>query len=71
MNAAVEADDSKVDFENSIKEGFSGLLNLIQRIIEYGQKQKEIDNDLDDRQLAIYILCFFGRIFSNKPIVSR
>ncbi|MGG1629558.1 TetR/AcrR family transcriptional regulator [Rossellomorea sp. NRS-1567] len=76
MNAAIEADDSKVDFEDSIKDGFSGLLNLIQKIIEYGQKQKEIDNDLDNQQVAIFILSSLegslalSRLFQDKSYLE-
>ncbi|MFC7782888.1 TetR/AcrR family transcriptional regulator [Rossellomorea sp. GCM10028870] len=76
MNAAIEADDSKVDFEDSIKEGFAGLLKLIQSIIEYGKKHEEIDNRLDDKQLAIFILSSLegslalSRLFQDKSYLD-
>jgi TetR/AcrR family transcriptional regulator, transcriptional repressor for nem operon len=72
MNAAIEADDSKIDFEDSIKEGFSGLIKLIEGIIQKGKKQNEINNELDATQTAISILSSIegalalSRLFQDK-----
>lgn len=56
MNAAIEADDSKIDFEDSIKEGFTELIKLIKGIIQNGKNQNEIKKDLNADQMAIFIL---------------
>lgn len=56
MNAAIEADDSKIDFEDSIKEGFNGLIKLIMGIIQHGKNQNEIGKDLDSEEMTVFIL---------------
>ncbi|QIZ06596.1 TetR/AcrR family transcriptional regulator [Priestia megaterium] len=56
MNAAIEADDSKVEFEDLIKEGFTGLIKLIKGIIQHGKNQNEINNAVDADQMAVFIL---------------
>ena len=56
MNAAIEADDSKVEFEDLIKEGFTGLIKLIKGIIQHGKNQNEINNAVDADQMAVIIL---------------
>jgi TetR/AcrR family transcriptional repressor of nem operon len=56
MNAAIEADDSKVEFEDLIKEGFTGLIKLIKGIIQHGKNQNEINNAVDAEQMAVFIL---------------
>jgi TetR/AcrR family transcriptional regulator, transcriptional repressor for nem operon len=56
MNAAIEADDSNILIEDSIKEGFTGLLNIIKDIIEFGKSQNEIDKYIDSEQMAVLIL---------------
>jgi len=72
MNAAIEADDSKVDFEDSIKEGFTGLIKLIKGIIQYGKNQNEINKEVDTEQMAVIILSSIegalalSRLFQDK-----
>jgi TetR/AcrR family transcriptional repressor of nem operon len=72
MNAAIEADDSKVDFEDSIKEGFIGLIKLIKGIIQYGKNQNEINKEVDTEQMAVIILSSIegalalSRLFQDK-----
>lgn len=56
MNAAIEADDSDILIEDSIKEGFAGLINIIRDIIEFGKSRNEIDIQADSEQLAVFIL---------------
>ncbi|MCM3676551.1 TetR/AcrR family transcriptional regulator [Peribacillus simplex] len=56
MNAAIEADDSKILIEDSIKEGFADLINIIKAIIEFGKSQNEIDKHIDSEQMAVFIL---------------
>ncbi|MDQ0971119.1 TetR/AcrR family transcriptional repressor of nem operon [Neobacillus niacini] len=56
MNAAIEADDSNILIEDSIKEGFGGLINIIKGIIELGKSQNEIDKHVDSEQMAVLIL---------------
>jgi TetR/AcrR family transcriptional regulator, transcriptional repressor for nem operon len=56
MNAAIEADDSNILIEDSIKEGFDGLINIIKAIIEFGKSQNEIDTHIDSEQMAVLIL---------------
>ncbi|MBT2697512.1 TetR/AcrR family transcriptional regulator [Bacillus sp. ISL-40] len=56
MNAAIEADDSKVEFEDLIKEGFFGLIKLIKGIIQHGKNQNEINKAVDSDQMAVFIL---------------
>lgn len=72
MNAAIEADDSKVDFEDFIREGFSGLIKLIKGIIQNGKNQNEINKEVDTEQMAVIILSSFegalalSRLFQDK-----
>ncbi|MFP5112556.1 TetR/AcrR family transcriptional regulator [Bacillaceae bacterium C204] len=72
MNAAIEADDSKVDFEDSIKEGFTGLIKLIKGIIQNGKNQNEINKEVDTEQMAVIILSSIegalalSRLFQDK-----
>jgi TetR/AcrR family transcriptional regulator, transcriptional repressor for nem operon len=56
MNAAIEADDSNILIEDSIKEGFAGLLTIIKDILEFGKSQNEIDTHVDSEQMAVLIL---------------
>jgi TetR/AcrR family transcriptional regulator, transcriptional repressor for nem operon len=56
MNAAIEADDSKILIEDSIKEGFAGLIKTIKDMIEFGKIQNEIDKQVDSEQMAVFIL---------------
>jgi TetR/AcrR family transcriptional regulator, transcriptional repressor for nem operon len=56
MNASIEADDSKVLIEDSIEEGFAGLIKMIKDIIEFGISQNEIDKHVDSEQMAVFIL---------------
>ncbi|MEQ2528179.1 TetR/AcrR family transcriptional regulator [Robertmurraya yapensis] len=56
MNAAIEADDTPIDFEDSIKEGFTGLVTLISGIIEKGKLQNEIKGDIEVVDTAKFIL---------------
>ncbi|MEH7095038.1 TetR/AcrR family transcriptional regulator [Neobacillus vireti] len=56
MNAAIEADDSNILIEDSVKEGFSGLINIIKSIIEFGKNKNEIDEHVDSEQMAVFIL---------------
>ncbi|MGZ9818152.1 TetR family transcriptional regulator C-terminal domain-containing protein [Peribacillus simplex] len=55
MNA-IEADESKLYFEDTLMESFYKLINLIKSIIEIEKKQNEIKMDLDPEQVAIFIL---------------
>jgi TetR/AcrR family transcriptional regulator, transcriptional repressor for nem operon len=59
MNAAIEADDSNILIEDSIKEGFAGLINIIKDIIEFGKSQNEIDRHVDSEHMAVLILSSF------------
>lgn len=56
MNAAIEADDTNILIEDSIKEGFEGLINIIKDIIEFGKSQDEIDKHMDSEEMAVFIL---------------
>ncbi|WP_449620182.1 TetR/AcrR family transcriptional regulator [Robertmurraya sp. Marseille-Q9965] len=56
MNAAIEADDTQIDFEDSIKDGFTGLVMLISGIIEKGKLQNEIKGDIEVADMAKFIL---------------
>jgi len=56
MNAAIEADDSMIEFEDTIKEGFNGLIQLIANIIEHGQARNEIKKDIIPEEMAVFIL---------------
>jgi TetR/AcrR family transcriptional regulator, transcriptional repressor for nem operon len=72
MNAAIEADDSNILIEDSIKEGFTGLINIIKDIIEFGKSQNEIDEHVDSEQMAVFILSSFegalalSRLYKDK-----
>lgn len=76
MNAAIEADDSKMDFEDSIKEGFTGLIKLIKGIIQHGQNQNEIKKGIVPEQMAISILSSLegalaiSRLFQDKSYLE-
>ncbi|MDM5453905.1 hypothetical protein QUF89_17325 [Peribacillus simplex] len=61
MNAAIEADDSNILIEDSIKEGFTGLINTIKTIIELGKSQNEID-----KQMAVFILSSIGPLILSR-----
>lgn len=56
MNAAIEADDTNILIEDSIKEGFEGLIKIIKDIIEFGKSQDEIDKHMDSEEMAVFIL---------------
>ncbi|MET3195091.1 TetR/AcrR family transcriptional regulator [Bacillus sp. OAE603] len=56
MNAAIEADDSMIEFEDTIKDGFDGLILLIANIIQYGQVRNEINKDIHPDEMAVFIL---------------
>lgn len=56
MNAAIEADDSMMEFEDEIKDGFNGLIQLLANIIEHGQKSNEIKKDIIPVEMAVFIL---------------
>lgn len=56
MNAAIEADDSTIDFEETIKEGFNGLIQLIANIIHHGKDQNEIKVDINPEEMSVFIL---------------
>ncbi|MGZ9818162.1 TetR/AcrR family transcriptional regulator [Peribacillus simplex] len=72
MNAAIEADDSKLYFEDKVMDNFNNLINLIKSIIEIGKKQNEIKKDLDPEHMAIFILSSLegslalSRLFKDK-----
>ena len=72
MNAAIEADDSNILIEDSIKEGFAGLINIIKDIIEFGKSQNEIDRHVDSEHMAVLILSSFegalalSRLYKDK-----
>jgi TetR/AcrR family transcriptional regulator, transcriptional repressor for nem operon len=72
MNAAIEADDSNILIEDSIKEGFTGLINIIKDIIEFGKSQNEIDEHVDSEHMAVFILSSFegalalSRLYKDK-----
>lgn len=56
MNAAIEADDSTIEFVDRIKDGFNGLLQLIEKIIKHGQDRNEIRKDIHPEEMSIFIL---------------
>lgn len=56
MNAAIEADDSKIEFEDTIKDGFNGLIQLIVKMIKHGQDRNEIKKDIQPEEIAVFIL---------------
>lgn len=56
MNAAIEADDSKVEFEEAIKKGFTDFIAFLTRIIEHGKSKKEIKSEIESEQMAVFIL---------------
>ncbi len=56
MNAAIEADDSMIEFEDIIKDGFNGLIELIVNIIKHGQERNEIKKDIHSEEMAVFIL---------------
>ncbi len=56
MNAAIEADDSMIEFEDTIKDGFNGLIQLITNIIQQGQVRNEINKDIHPEEMAVFIL---------------
>lgn len=56
MNAAIEADDSMIEFKDTIKDGFNGLIHLIANIIQHGQIRNEINKDIHPDQMAVFIL---------------
>ncbi|MGX6443447.1 TetR/AcrR family transcriptional regulator [Neobacillus sp. K501] len=72
MNAAIEADDANIVIEDSVREGFSGLISLIKAMIEFGKNQKEIDNQVDAEQMSVFILSsmegalVFSRLYKDK-----
>jgi TetR/AcrR family transcriptional regulator, transcriptional repressor for nem operon len=72
MNAAIEADDANIVIEDSVREGFSGLLSLIRAMIESGKKHEEIDNHVDAEKMAVFILSsmegalVFSRLYKDK-----
>ncbi|MGJ7913112.1 TetR/AcrR family transcriptional regulator [Neobacillus sp. LXY-1] len=56
MNAAIEADDSNILIEDSVRDGFAGLIDIIKSIIELGKSQHDIDEQIDSEQMAVFIL---------------
>nr|WP_307301390.1 hypothetical protein [Neobacillus niacini] len=76
MNAAIEADDSNILIEDSIKEGFAGLINIIKGIIEFGMSQNEIDKHIDSEQMAVFILSSLegalalSRLYKDKQFLE-
>lgn len=56
MNAAIEADDSSIEFEDTIKEGFTDLIKLTKTIIIHGKNRNEIGSDIDPEKMAVFIL---------------
>ncbi|MEH7109606.1 TetR/AcrR family transcriptional regulator [Bacillus sp. JJ1764] len=56
MNAAIEADDSNILIEDSVRDGFAGLIEIIKSIIELGKSQHEMDEQIDSEQMAVFIL---------------
>ncbi|MEH7076527.1 TetR/AcrR family transcriptional regulator [Neobacillus drentensis] len=56
MNAAIEADDSNILIEDSVKEGFAALIEIIKSIIEFGKTQNEIDKQVNSEEVAVLIL---------------
>jgi TetR/AcrR family transcriptional regulator, transcriptional repressor for nem operon len=72
MNAAIEADDANIVIEDSVREGFSGLLSLIRAMIESGKEHEEIDNHVDAEKMAVFILSsmegslVFSRLYKDK-----
>ncbi|TDL75696.1 TetR/AcrR family transcriptional regulator [Rhodococcus qingshengii] len=56
MNAAIEADDSEILIEDSIKEGFDSLIKMIKDLIGFGQVQNEIKMNVDSEQMAVFII---------------
>ncbi|AGK55869.1 TetR/AcrR family transcriptional regulator [Bacillus sp. 1NLA3E] len=56
MNASIEADDSKIEFEDSIKEGFTALIRLINGIIQHGQNHGEIKMDINADQMSVFVI---------------
>ncbi|TDL75706.1 TetR/AcrR family transcriptional regulator [Rhodococcus qingshengii] len=76
MNAAIEADDSNILIEDSIKEGFAGLITIIKGIIEFGKSQNEIDKHIDSEQMAVFILSSLegalalSRLYKDKQFLE-
>ncbi|MFE3975408.1 MULTISPECIES: TetR family transcriptional regulator C-terminal domain-containing protein [unclassified Peribacillus] len=68
MNTAIEADDSNILIEDSIKEGFTGLINTIKAIIELGKSQNEIDKQIDSEQMAVFILSSIGALILSRLV---
>ncbi|MEH6939122.1 TetR/AcrR family transcriptional regulator [Bacillus sp. JJ664] len=56
MNAAIEADDSMLEFEDTIKDGFNGLIQLIANVIKHGQECNEIKKDIQPNEMAVFII---------------
>jgi len=56
MNAAIEADDSMIEFEDKIKDGFNGLIQLIANIIKHGQDCNEIKKEIQPNEMAVFII---------------
>lgn len=56
MNAAIEADDSLIEFEDTIKDGFNGLINLITNIIRHGKDRNEIKEEINPEEMSVFIL---------------
>lgn len=76
MNAAIEADDSNLEFEDTIKQGFSSLTKLIEGIIEYGINQNEIKKEIKPDQMAVFILSSLegalalSRLYNDKKYLD-
>lgn len=56
MNAAIEADDTDIEFEDVIKGGFAGLLRIIEGILQTGKDRSEIQEELEIESTAVFIL---------------
>ncbi|MDN7240622.1 TetR/AcrR family transcriptional regulator [Planococcus sp. N028] len=56
MNAAIEADDTDIEFKDVIKVGFTGLLRIIEGILQIGKERSEIQEELEIESAAIFIL---------------
>ena len=67
LNAGIEADGLDPPLKQAAKEALAGLKNLVVEILEEGIDNKELKEDIDAEQLAIFFIsCLEGAIFMMK-----